>query len=216
MVGRFVTRRKSRPVSKRNGSKTHTYAEKLPAEMPGLNKIQGRCIAHLRGDKEAPNSGGCATVRSVAIAANAQTKAGNNLIEALKLLAADGRGEDQEDVTVHCIAVSEVCFKIGRITIPPALVFSSDGMTTVPSSIVANGTPSQESRTSAPPHWDHVRKLRLDKDKFVRLMTGGWRDVPNGEKWWEDAFKGEGETKRLANLEALEVIRNGMNAVETL
>jgi hypothetical protein len=198
MVGRFVTRRKSRSVS---GVK-RSYSGSANVPSWEALKIASKGMTH--GDTSA---------LAKSIAAGHTTP-----LEALKILAASGQFEDPEDdAIVHCIALSQVCFKIGRITIPPALVFASDGMTTVPPPLLSadNARPAG-SVVNIPPYWDHVRKLRLDKERYVRLLTGGWRDVPEGEKWWEDAFNGEGEARRLANLQVLEIIRKGMDAVRAM
>jgi hypothetical protein len=139
--------------------------------------------------------------------------AGKDPIEVLKLLT---RHDEEDGAVVHCIALSEVCYKIGRITIPPALVFASDGMATPPPPSTEGIKAEPYTVHNPPPHWDHVRKLRLEKDRFVKLLTGGWREAPEGERWWEDAFKGEGEARRVANLKALDAIRKGMDAVRTM
>lgn len=194
MVGRFVTKRKSRSGSRVKGA----YAE-----IPGWEALK-------INSKELSPEDKSALAKSIAAGYTSP-------IEALKLLAASGRFEDQDDdAIIHCIALSQVCFKIGRVTIPPALVFASDGMTTATSLPPSPSHVRSSLATNVPPHWDHVRKLRLDKEGFVKLLTGGWRGIPEGERWWEDAFRGEGEARRLANLQVLEIIRKGMDAIGTM
>lgn len=186
MVGRFVTRPK--PGSKARKAYGAQTIHRTPVS-PG----------------ELADSSGLPLEQSIS---------GKDPIEVLKLLTR--HDEDPDGAIVHCIALSEVCYKIGRITIPPALVFSSDGMATPPPPSAEGVKAEPYSVHNPPPHWDHVRKLRLEKEKFVKLLTGGWREAPEGERWWEDAFKGQGEARRIANLKALDAIRRGMDAARTM
>jgi len=45
---------------------------------------------------------------------------------------------------------------------------------------------------------------------FVKFQSGGWRDVPEGERWWEDALGGEVKVQRVQNLKLLGNLRHGM------
>jgi hypothetical protein len=45
---------------------------------------------------------------------------------------------------------------------------------------------------------------------FTKFLKGGWRDVPEDERWWEDALDGPIEEQRKANLEILDPVRKGM------
>ncbi|KAH0826097.1 hypothetical protein J3R83DRAFT_5843 [Lanmaoa asiatica] len=36
---------------------------------------------------------------------------------------------EPDGVLLHCVAVSQICFKLGRITIPPAVILASEGFT---------------------------------------------------------------------------------------
>jgi hypothetical protein len=190
VVGRFVT--KLKPGSK--ASKSHTPAalkasHRTPSTPGEIDGNDTPPIINIPGSKDP--------------------------IEALKDLTRDPGEPD--GATVHCIALSEVCYKIGRITVPPAMIFSSDGMcTTRPPPTEDGTTPTPYSSANPPPHWESVRKLRANRKEFVRVMTGGWRDIPEGERWWEDAYRGEGEEKRKANLEALDAIRKGMDAARRM
>jgi hypothetical protein len=48
------------------------------------------------------------------------------------------------------------------------------------------------------------------------FMKGGWRNVPENERWWETALAGEIEAKRLANLEAFNAIRRDYEVAKSL
>jgi hypothetical protein len=45
------------------------------------------------------------------------------------------------------------------------------------------------------------------------FFKNGWRDVPENERWWEDALGGAVEERRKANLDALTAIRTGTERV---
>lgn len=47
-------------------------------------------------------------------------------------------------------------------------------------------------------------------DNMRAFYEGKWRDVPEGERWWEDALGGSVEVRRQANLEILEVLKLGL------
>ena len=44
------------------------------------------------------------------------------------------------------------------------------------------------------------------------FLKGGWRDVPEGERWWEEALGGSIEERRVLNLELMEGVQKGMEA----
>jgi hypothetical protein len=47
-------------------------------------------------------------------------------------------------------------------------------------------------------------------------MRGGWKDVPEGERWWVDALGGEVEEKRVRNLAAVKGVKEGMVAARSI
>jgi hypothetical protein len=53
-------------------------------------------------------------------------------------------------------------------------------------------------------------------DNFRAFYRGKWREVPEGERWWEDALGGSIEAKRRANLEILESLKLGLERARTL
>ncbi|KZP28434.1 hypothetical protein FIBSPDRAFT_1039559 [Athelia psychrophila] len=131
--------------------------------------------------------------------------------DAMKAIAAAQMVTEEPDgATVNCIAVSELCFKHGRITVPPSIVLASSGFS----------SPSPEgempySHANPPPHWAEARKLvapRASKE-YVKFLRGGWRDVPEAERWWVDALSGSVEERRKVHVEeggAMGALRKGM------
>ncbi|KAJ7617246.1 hypothetical protein FB45DRAFT_933726 [Roridomyces roridus] len=98
------------------------------------------------------------------------------------ILSQASKTPEPDGALLYTVAVSQLCYKHGRITVPPALVIAAHGMTTSPT-----------SPPSAPPYWSKIRPLVLCADGMPQLKKfyrGGWRDVPEGERWWEDAMRG--------------------------
>ncbi|KAF7303876.1 hypothetical protein MIND_00617700 [Mycena indigotica] len=93
------------------------------------------------------------------------------------------------------VVVNQFCFKVGRITVPPALVFASNGLYVPPD---ADSAPSATG--ARPPYWEKVRAFNASTPKLRKLFAGGWRDTPPEDRWWEEAFA-HGEDIRKARLE---------------
>jgi len=144
---------------------------------------------------------------------------GNMTDENMKILA-DGitaTEQDDDDWTLHAVSISLGCFKIGRITVPPAVMLPYNGLSSSPS----NSTNNDYSSTNPPPHWHSVQSLLAKSHggsikKMQEFMKGGWRDVPENERWWETALAGNVEEKRLANLEAFKAIKNDYHVAKNL
>ncbi|KAJ7595317.1 hypothetical protein C8J56DRAFT_922086 [Mycena floridula] len=108
---------------------------------------------------------------------------------------------ESDGATLHTISISQICFKIGRITVPPALVLAANGF----SFPTESGEPF--SLESPPPHWAKVSR----SPKVLRdLFKGGWKNVPVEDRWWEQALGGQIEQQRKERLVALESLRKGM------
>jgi hypothetical protein len=97
--------------------------------------------------------------------------------------------------------------KIGRVTVPPAVAFACEGFSK------PSPNPSiKYSATYPPPHWESVQDIwRSGGAKAMReFLSGGWKKVPESERWWDDALGGPVETKRLVNLKMVQGVRGGM------
>nr|VWO99772.1 Phosphate:H symporter (Phosphate:H symporter, variant) [Ganoderma boninense] len=125
---------------------------------------------------------------------------------------------EPDGATVHCLAISECVGKIGRITVPPALILAADGFARAPESLDGGVSPAPWSHANPPPHWETVRELRgqahLEHTGSLKRLrafyTGGWRDVPEDKRWWEDALQGEIEERRLRGLGCMQALRRGV------
>ncbi|KAI0325446.1 hypothetical protein GY45DRAFT_1356733 [Cubamyces sp. BRFM 1775] len=157
------------------------------------------------------------------------TPAGTSSAPNPKALAAQLLERPEPDGAVlNCLSVSEIVCKIGRITVPPSLVYAVDGFCSLPPSSGSAAEPKAYSRTNPPPHWERVRALRGDAHpnadapsratlKTLReFYTHGWREVPEGERWWEQALGGEVEERRLKGLACMQALRKGMEEARTI
>jgi hypothetical protein len=129
----------------------------------------------------------------------------------LHAVAVQLSGEEPDGATLHTIQITQICFKIGRITVPPGLVLAADGFTGFPGYSLANPHPqwAQAKRVMSRPMGGSPRKLR-------ELMTGGWKNVPETERWWDQALGNAVEERRVKNLALMECLRNGMDGARTL
>jgi hypothetical protein len=138
---------------------------------------------------------------------------------------------EPDGATLNCIAVSIGCFKMGRITVPPAIALACEGFSRSP--ITSDGG-KKYSKTNPPSSWtEHAQPLRTQKNakefQYVHILLvarpaslthtcrkfirGGWRDIPAGERWWDDAMGGEVEEQRHERMEVFKVFRESMEAV---
>lgn len=53
--------------------------------------------------------------------------------------------------------------------------------------------------------FEEIQTWRLNDGgaRIKKFYSGGWRDVPEGERWWEEAFNGEVERRRAEGLKGL-------------
>ena len=137
--------------------------------------------------------------------------ASNATVPDLKAVAANLAGEEPDGAVLHTIVVSQICYKIGRITVPPNLMLAINGFTGMPNASLASPHPewATAKKIMSKPHGGNTKKLRT-------LLTGGWRDVPEAERWWESAIGPEVEAQNLKNLEQIEHLRRGLELARGL
>ncbi|KAJ7662711.1 hypothetical protein DFH06DRAFT_987340 [Mycena polygramma] len=112
---------------------------------------------------------------------------------------------EADGALLYTVAVSQLCYKQGRITVPPAVVLASNGFYAAPSSSSsAEGKGTTEAKhgntAAAPPYWPAVRALNASMPKLAQFFAGGWRGVEGtegqegdgqgqGGRFWEEAFE---------------------------
>ncbi|KAF8060216.1 hypothetical protein FPV67DRAFT_1513845 [Lyophyllum atratum] len=137
--------------------------------------------------------------------------------KALKAVAASLASEAEPDGAIlHTISVSQCCFKIGRITVPPALVLAINGFSVPGTDVAAPYSPS-----NPPPHWPQAKKVMSKPaggniKKLQTLLRGGWREVPEKERWWDAAMGGAVEERRKKGLEVVRALGMGIAGVRHL
>jgi hypothetical protein len=133
----------------------------------------------------------------------------DSVMSALKAQApVSGPWMEPDGSIVNTVAVSQMC-----ITVPPAIVLAVNGFA------AHAGVP--HSHANPPPHWsEHVQPLMSplhggSRDKFRHFLSGGWRELPEGDRWWEHALGvGVGENDMRAGVEARRL--QGLQAVGKL
>ncbi|KAJ3571327.1 hypothetical protein NP233_g3829 [Leucocoprinus birnbaumii] len=126
---------------------------------------------------------------------------------------------EPDGATLHTISISEVCFKIGRITVPPALAIAANGFSAPPSEF--GSSLNEYSKTNPPPHWGKAKEVMSvpsggSTKKLRNLFVGGWRDMSESERWWDQALSGVVEQRRKARLEVVASLRSGMEGAKAL
>ena len=73
------------------------------------------------------------------------------------------------DVTLHAVAVSQYCSKLGRITVPPRVAFIASGF-------------------GEPARWERLMTIRRQPGgakEIRKLMQGGWKDRETWGDFWD-------------------------------
>lgn len=118
---------------------------------------------------------------------------------------------EPDGATLHCVVVSELCLKIGRITIPPAVALASEGY--------AGLAPSGEKYDAMKNVHPHLEKIRALKAKgnlrsAQAFFRGAWKELKEEEKWWMDVLGGDVEERRRRNLDLVSGVQRGMEGAK--
>ncbi|KAJ7469063.1 hypothetical protein FB451DRAFT_1560118 [Mycena latifolia] len=125
--------------------------------------------------------------------------------------AKESDGKEPDGAVLYTVCVSQMCFKVGRRTVPPAVVLAANGFYAGPSSASSTststssvpasappapsrGTPIQtnETKPPPPPYWPATRPTRTSMRTLRAFYAGGWPE----ERWWEAAFVGCEDERR--------------------
>lgn len=132
---------------------------------------------------------------------------------------------EPDGATVHCVSISELCCKLGRITVPPALALACDGLSAPPPTTSNADSPNQVySAENPPPHWEHVKRIRGTNwrwnakkggeegcmKELRAFMENGWKKIGKAERWWEEAMGGVVEDQRKEGMKVVNAIRVGV------
>ena len=72
----------------------------------------------------------------------------------------------EKGATLHCVAISQYCFKIGRLTVPPPIVVGISGFG------VSKESPVTMER------WGRAKRLRQN-GQMRRFLKEGWKGSPS-------------------------------------
>lgn len=90
-----------------------------------------------------------------------------------------------EGATLHAVAVSQYCYKLGRVTIPPRVALIACGF----------GDPSRK-------RWERLQQIRDAPDgerKMKQILRGGWKDRETWGDFWDlDEFEERGHKGAVA------------------
>lgn len=101
-------------------------------------------------------------------------------------LASDLGLDNIDTEVLHTVCVSRVCFKLGRITVPPAVVMATNGMSVHPWEVYGAGVGTESqmrySATNPPPTWTTNSQELFSKasggspKKLREFYKGQWRE----------------------------------------
>ncbi|KAF7978178.1 hypothetical protein HWV62_1376 [Athelia sp. TMB] len=193
IVGRFVSHPK--PKGSKIQAKTKPRGSDTPPPTSTANALFQASLRTPADGLQTPATPANPVIAQAHASDMGDATAAMNAIAAAQLGAAEPDG-----ATLNCVVVAQMCFKHGRITVPPGLVLATAGF-----SAPAPEGAAAYSHANPPPHFAHAKEYIswASSGKFVKLMRGGWRDVPEGERWWVDALGGVVEERRKANVEGL-------------
>ncbi|KAJ7747132.1 hypothetical protein DFH07DRAFT_889281 [Mycena maculata] len=177
VVSRFV-----KPVSKGKSKSAIKSALKSAAETATATVIPSITVPAT------PLTNGAGTPL---VGSGADTELAPNAVAQALLAREAARTTEADGAMLYTVTVEQFCFKQGRITVPPAVVLAANGFHAAPSASASEPPSSTGARTAKPPmppHWPAVRSLTGSMRALAKFYAGGWKDVPAGERWWEDAF----------------------------
>ncbi|KAF9064025.1 hypothetical protein BDP27DRAFT_1231108 [Rhodocollybia butyracea] len=146
-------------------------------------------------------------------------------------LASDLGADNEEGLILHTVCVSRVCFKLGRITVPPAVLLATNGVSVHPWELSGSDTGTSEegySSTNPPATWTAESQPLFSKAlggstrKLKEFYKGQWREVQaagdDAIPWWERALGVGGivDEKRKERLAVCSKLVGGMDGVREL
>ena len=216
IVGRFVSHPK--PKGSKAQPETKSQGSDTPPPTSTSNALFQASLRTPADGLQTPATPANPVIAQAHASDMGDASAAMNAIAAAQLGAAEPDG-----ATLNCVVVAQMCFKHGRITVPPGLILATAGF-----SAPAPEGAAAYSHANPPPHFAHAKEYIswASSQKFVKLMRGGWRDIPEGERWWVDALGGVVEERRMANIEGLNggglqdgpmgLLRRGMEGARAL
>ncbi|OCF35552.1 hypothetical protein I317_04215 [Kwoniella heveanensis CBS 569] len=144
-------------------SETSSSSAPVPPLVPSISDPPTRSTSPM------PSANGTGT--------STPSNATTSKVEALKRAWAVKRGQREDGGVVCCMSISEYCFKMGRVTIPPRIA-----------AWMSLQSPSTADQ-------DRARAIVMSKDGGRAFLRGGWKEEPNADQLGADIgiANGEGE-----------------------
>lgn len=197
----------SKFVRKPDGKQKKKRVDAKPVS-PGDSEVSMQTMAlRTPGPDGIPSTG----APSASVTPSTAASAAPDTTKALNAVAAGLAGEEPDGAVLHTVVISQICYKVGRITVPPSLVLGINGFTGV----------DGFTRESPHPQWEAAKKIMSkpyggSPRKLKAFLEGGWREIPQGERWWEQALGDAVEAQRVKNLGLIEGLRSGLENARTL
>ncbi|KAF8957170.1 hypothetical protein BDZ97DRAFT_1847636 [Flammula alnicola] len=189
----------SKFVRKTDGKKKK-HEQKAPVSPPTDNETTSSKIMVLR--TPGPEGISSTSTPFLSVTPSTTNVPEADIDKALNAVAAGLAGEEPDGATLHTVVISQLT---------PALVLGVNGFTGA----------AGHSHASPHPEWTNA-KAEMSKPvggglrKLRALFSGGWRDVPEGERWWDQALGEAVEAKRVKNLSLIEGLRRGLENARSL
>jgi hypothetical protein len=220
IIHRFVSKPKGKKTLKKSITNTNPQQQNNNAQDQAVENILHASLRTQANAVSSLNTPYNSTPDGISSSHPQDTSAA--LKAATATLISNSRTEETDGAILHTIAISECCFKIGRITVPPALAIAANGFSAPPSEFGSSSSSLTEySKKNPPPHWEKAKAVMSvpcggSTKKLKELFVSGWRDVPEEERWWERALGGVVERRRKERLEAVACLRSGMEGAKGL
>nr|ODO03785.1 hypothetical protein L204_00124 [Cryptococcus depauperatus CBS 7855] len=149
---------------------THTISRSIPHIIPSISDTPTPTVSPISG----PGSM-ISALAAVSGSATPQTSLGNRIEEVKRSWASKRNVPRADGGVVHCISISEYCFKMSRITIPPRIALW-----------LSMQSPSKEEQ-------ERARAVVMSRDAGKEFLRGGWKEDPNAETLGLDIGLGKSE-----------------------
>ncbi|KAF8604533.1 hypothetical protein BDV93DRAFT_605846 [Ceratobasidium sp. AG-I] len=105
------------------------------------------------------------------------------------------RTHDDDGALIHCIAVSTMCFKHGRVTVPPKIALAVAGFSL--------------TKAGSKKNWERASGIRArEAGAMGEYLRGGWKE---DERWWEPSA--EVDAERAKRVEVFSALMKGMDGL---
>jgi hypothetical protein len=174
LTGAFITRKKGKDKQHAENTKAEDAAAQIMQGVPdasthrneGALESTSASLAIPSSTEVSDSSNVTSGITTPAPATSTSTtEEANEARAALEVL----RIQLPPDATLHAVAVSQYCFKMGRLTVPPRVAFIASGF----------GDPARWERLMT------IREQPGGAKEIRKLMQGGWKDTETWGDFWD-------------------------------